>query len=122
MWSGLSNQSRDRKRRGVRLAVKTDLVLGQAGNIYAYGEEAASQGLVGAVLVTLSDIVAREAFPPSQLPAGAGAFLGIAVAEVLDVGSSTANGTMLPVGVVTGIVGGPYLLWLLATQIRKGTM
>jgi iron complex transport system permease protein len=76
--------------------------------------------LVGAVLVTLSDIVAREAFPPSQLPAGAGAFLGIAVAEVLDVGSSTANGTMLPVGVVTGIVGGPYLLWLLARSNRKG--
>jgi iron complex transport system permease protein len=49
--------------------------------------------LVGMVLVTLSDIVAREAFSPTQLP----------------------------VGVVTGVVGGPYLLWLLARSNRKGT-
>ena len=45
------------------------------------------------VVVTLSDIVAREAFSPTQLP----------------------------VGVVTGVVGGPYLLWLLARSNRKGT-
>jgi iron complex transport system permease protein len=50
-------------------------------------------GLVGMLLVTLSDIVAREAFSPTQLP----------------------------VGVVTGVVGGPYLLWLLARSNRKGT-
>jgi iron complex transport system permease protein len=49
--------------------------------------------LVGMLLVTLSDIVAREAFSPTQLP----------------------------VGVVTGVVGGPYLLWLLARSNRKGT-
>lgn len=75
--------------------------------------------LVGMLLVTMSDIVAREAFPPSQLPRAVGAFLGVVPGELLDFGAKT-NGTMLPVGVVTGIVGGPYLLWLLARSNRKG--
>lgn len=75
--------------------------------------------LVGMLLVTLSDIVAREAFPPATLPRAAGAFLGVLPGEVLGFGTKT-GGTMLPVGVVTGIVGGPYLLWLLARSNRKG--
>ena len=29
-------------------------------------------------------------------------------------------GTALPVGVVTGLLGGPFLLWLLATANRSG--
>jgi iron complex transport system permease protein len=49
--------------------------------------------LVGMLLVTCSDLVAREAFAPTQLP----------------------------VGVVTGIVGAPYLLYLLARSNRRGT-
>jgi len=42
--------------------------------------------LTGALLVLLSDLVARRAFAPTELP----------------------------VGVVTGVIGAPYLLWLLA--------
>ncbi len=49
--------------------------------------------LAGAVLVTVSDIVARRVFAPTELP----------------------------VGVVTGIVGAPYLIWLLARANRIGT-
>jgi iron complex transport system permease protein len=49
--------------------------------------------LVGAVLVLAADVVARQALPT----------------------------TALPVGVVTGIVGAPYLLWLLARSNRVGT-
>ncbi|MYS86086.1 FecCD family ABC transporter permease [Embleya scabrispora] len=48
-------------------------------------------GLVGAALVVLADLVARTAFP-----------------------------TELPVGIVTGAVGAPYLLWLLARNNRAG--
>lgn len=48
--------------------------------------------LVGAALVLLSDLVARRLFAPTELP----------------------------VGVVTGIVGAPYLLWLLARANRIG--
>ena len=51
-----------------------------------------SSALVGALLVLLSDLVARRAFAPTELP----------------------------VGVVTGVVGAPYLLWLLARSNRVG--
>jgi len=49
--------------------------------------------LAGALLVLLSDLVARRAFAPTELP----------------------------VGIITGIVGAPYLLWLLARANRVGT-
>jgi iron complex transport system permease protein len=49
-------------------------------------------GLVGALLVVLSDLVARRVFAPIELP----------------------------VGVITGIIGAPYLLWLLARANRIG--
>ena len=48
--------------------------------------------LAGAALVLLADVVARRAFAPTELP----------------------------VGVVTGIIGAPYLLWLLARANRIG--
>ncbi|MET0323810.1 MAG: iron chelate uptake ABC transporter family permease subunit [Ilumatobacteraceae bacterium] len=48
--------------------------------------------LLGALIMLLSDLVARRAFAPTELP----------------------------VGVVTGIVGAPYLLWLLARSNRVG--
>ena len=48
--------------------------------------------LVGAAVVLLADLAARRAFAPTELP----------------------------VGVVTGIIGAPYLLWLLARANRVG--
>jgi iron complex transport system permease protein len=48
--------------------------------------------LIGALLVVLSDVVARRLFAPTELP----------------------------VGVVTGVVGAPYLLWLIARSNRAG--
>jgi iron complex transport system permease protein len=49
--------------------------------------------LVGMLLVLASDLVAQHLLP------GAG---------------------QVPVGIVTGIIGAPYLLWLLATTNREG--
>jgi len=49
--------------------------------------------LTGAVLLLVSDIVARRIFAPTELP----------------------------VGVITGIIGAPYLVWLLARANRIGT-
>ncbi|MEV0612359.1 iron chelate uptake ABC transporter family permease subunit [Nonomuraea sp. NPDC050404] len=49
-------------------------------------------GLVGALVVLLSDFAAQHAL----------------------------GGTQLPVGVVTGVVGAPYLLWLLVVSNRTG--
>ena len=48
--------------------------------------------LVGALLLLASDLIARRMFAPTELP----------------------------VGVVTGILGAPYLLWLLARANRIG--
>lgn len=48
--------------------------------------------LVGGFLLLVSDLVARRAFAPTELP----------------------------VGIITGIVGAPYLLWLLARANRVG--
>lgn len=47
---------------------------------------------MGAVILVASDLVARRLFAPTELP----------------------------VGVVTGVIGGPYLLWLLARLNRSG--
>ena len=47
--------------------------------------------LMGAALVAVSDIIAQRSFAPTQLP----------------------------VGVVTGLLGGVYLVWLLGRQWRK---
>lgn len=49
--------------------------------------------LVGALLVLLADLAGTQLFDPRDLP----------------------------VGIITGIVGGPYLLWLLARANRTGT-
>ncbi|HWB35537.1 MAG TPA: iron chelate uptake ABC transporter family permease subunit [Rugosimonospora sp.] len=58
----------------------------------AAGPNLACAGLTGALLLVLADFAAREAFQPRQLP----------------------------VGVLTGVVGGGYLLWLLGREWRKG--
>ena len=51
------------------------------------GVPVVSSALAGAVLTLLADLVGRAAFAPIELPAG----------------------------LVTAVVGGPYLLWLLLT-------
>lgn len=58
----------------------------------AVGSGLVAAGLTGALVVLVSDFVAQRLFAPTQLP----------------------------VGVVTGAVGGLYLAWLLATQWRRG--
>jgi iron complex transport system permease protein len=58
----------------------------------APGPNLLASGLTGALLLVLTDFAAREAFQPRQLPAG----------------------------VLTGIVGGVYLAWLLGREWRKG--
>lgn len=60
----------------------------------ASGPTLFTAGLVGALIVLAADLAGRLAFAPVQLPAG----------------------------IFTAVLGAPYLLWLLATQIRKGSM
>ena len=58
----------------------------------ATGPNLVTSALTGAVLLVLADLAAREAFQPRQLP----------------------------VGVLTGVVGGIYLIWLLGREWKKG--
>lgn len=58
------------------------------------GPDLVTAGLIGALLVLVADLAGRLLFAPVQLPAG----------------------------IFTAMFGAPYLLWLLATQIRRGTM
>ncbi|WP_022882223.1 FecCD family ABC transporter permease [Gryllotalpicola ginsengisoli] len=58
----------------------------------ASGPNLLASALTGAVLLVLTDLAAREAFQPRQLP----------------------------VGVLTGVVGGLYLVWLLGREWKKG--
>ncbi|MGW5733147.1 MULTISPECIES: FecCD family ABC transporter permease [Streptomyces] len=58
-----------------------------------HGAALVPSGLVGAALVLLADYAAQHLIP----------------------------GTQLPVGIVTSLVGAPYLLWLLARANRVGT-
>jgi iron complex transport system permease protein len=53
----------------------------------------AASGIVGAAIVLVADLVAQHAFA------------GVAV----------------PVGIVTGLIGAPYLLWLIARGNRRGS-
>jgi len=48
--------------------------------------------LLGALVLLVSDLIARRVFSPTELP----------------------------VGVVTGVIGAPYLLWLLARSNKTG--
>ncbi|WP_408897217.1 FecCD family ABC transporter permease [Nocardioides sp. R1-1] len=58
----------------------------------ASGPNIATSALTGAVLLVLADHAARELFQPRQVP----------------------------VGVVTGVIGGAFLAWLLTREWRKG--
>ncbi|GAA0266098.1 FecCD family ABC transporter permease [Cryptosporangium japonicum] len=58
----------------------------------AAGPNLVASGLTGGLLLVLADLLAREAFQPR----------------------------IVPVGVVTGVVGGVYLAWLLSREWKKG--
>ncbi|HKY65683.1 MAG TPA: iron chelate uptake ABC transporter family permease subunit, partial [Acidimicrobiales bacterium] len=57
------------------------------------GAALVSSAVVGAALLATSDLIARRLFAPTELPAG----------------------------IVTAVIGAPYLLWLLARANRVGS-
>ncbi|MEV1146170.1 iron chelate uptake ABC transporter family permease subunit, partial [Micromonospora sp. NPDC049799] len=57
---------------------------------------------------------------PNLLPSAAvGALLMVAADQIAQ---RAVPGHQLPVGVVTGVLGGGYLVWLLATERRAGRL
>ncbi|WP_078843936.1 iron chelate uptake ABC transporter family permease subunit [Streptomyces albus] len=83
---------------------------------------AACAGPVAFVALTAPQLAKRltKAPGPNLLPA---ACMGAALLVVADWAAQNAfGGRQLPVGVVTGLLGGGYLVWLLARQRRAGLL
>jgi iron complex transport system permease protein len=73
-----------------------------------------------AFVAFLSGPVARRMFGGAASLTGA-ALVGAAIVLGADFAAANlVSGTSLPVGVVTGALGAPFLLWLLATSNRRG--
>ncbi len=75
-----------------------------------------------AFVAFLAGPIARRFTGKSSLPAGAfvGALIVLAADYVAaNIAPLLLEGTVLPVGVVTGALGAPFLLWLLVTANRK---
>jgi iron complex transport system permease protein len=64
--------------------------------------------------------IAARLFGPAPGGLLASAFIGASLVMGADLVASHLLPTTLPTGVVTGLVGAPYLLWLLATANREG--
>ncbi|MEC5190658.1 MULTISPECIES: FecCD family ABC transporter permease [unclassified Arthrobacter] len=106
---------------GVRVgAVRLGIV------VTAVGLAAAATAAAGPVsfVAFLAGPIARRFVRTSSLPASA--FAGVVIVLGADyiaanIAPLLLDGTVLPVGVVTGALGAPFLLWQLATSTRKDT-
>jgi iron complex transport system permease protein len=81
---------------------------------------AAAAGPVAFVALTAPQLARRltATSGPNLLPS---AWMGAALLTGADLaGQRIVPGHQLPVGVMTGVLGGGYLVWLLATQRRRG--
>ena len=66
--------------------------------------------------------IARALVGNGQAALAASALVGAAIVLVADLVAQHAfTGVAVPVGIVTGLIGAPYLLWLIARGNRKGS-
>jgi iron-siderophore transport system permease protein len=114
-----------RQLRLLRLADPVVLGLGQrvgrirlaviATAVVAAGLSVATAGPLGLVAL-LAPEIARRAAGPRVVPVVGAALAGALVVSLADLlGRTVAAPVELPAGIVTAVVGGPYLLWLLLT-------
>ena len=81
----------------------------------------AGAGPIGFVSLVAAPIARRLTFSSGACLGGA-ALVGALVLISADLVGRIGFEAQLPAGVFTAIIGAPFLLWLLATQIRKGAM
>ncbi|MEV4257997.1 iron chelate uptake ABC transporter family permease subunit [Spirillospora sp. NPDC049652] len=106
------------------LGVPVDLVRGAllAAAVLLASLAAAAAGPVSFVALTAPQLARRltRSSGPNALPA---ACLGAAMLAAADLaGQRLIPGHQLPVGVVTGLLGGGYLIWLLSTERKAGRL
>ena len=78
----------------------------------------AAAGPLSFVALIAGPIAVRLVGNAASLPAAA--FVGAIIVLIADLVAQHALPVSLPTGVVTGAVGAPYLIWLLATVNREG--
>jgi iron complex transport system permease protein len=106
--------------RGLGLPVERSRLLLLLVGVGLAGTATASAGPIAYIAFMSGPIAARlvGGGRPVLLPAG---LVGAAIVLAGDfIGSHLLGPTQFPVGVVTGVIGAPYLLWLLATAHRSG--
>ncbi|GAA2546355.1 iron chelate uptake ABC transporter family permease subunit [Winogradskya consettensis] len=106
--------------RGLGLHVERGRLLLLIVGVCLAGTATAAAGPISYIAFMSGPIAARMVGGgrPVLLPAG---LVGAAIVLAGDfIGSHLLGATQFPVGVVTGIIGAPYLLWLLATANRTG--
>lgn len=105
------------------LGVRVDITrLGVVATAVALAAVATAAAGPVAFVAFLAGPIARRFTGKASLPAGA--FVGALIVLAADyfaanVAPLLLDGTVLPVGVVTGALGAPFLLWLLVTANRK---
>lgn len=113
---------------GDDLAAALGLRVGQARlglALVGVGAAAAAVAVAGPVgfVALLSAPVARRLAGQKGAALGGAALVGATVVVLADLAARTAvQGVQLPLGVMTGLLGAPYLLWLLSREIERGGM
>lgn len=104
---------------GVRIQTQQAVLIGAA--VVAASLATAAAGPVGFVALTAPQIARRLLRTPGEPLVGA-ALIGAILVIGADVASRTLFPAELPVGVVTAVFGGPFLLYLLVRMNRKATL
>ncbi|MGQ4601174.1 iron chelate uptake ABC transporter family permease subunit [Nocardia sp. R6R-6] len=104
---------------GVRIQAQQAVLIGAA--VVAASVATAAAGPVGFVALTAPQIARRLLSTPGEPLVGA-ALIGSILVIGADAASRTVFPVELPVGVVTAVLGGPFLLYLLVRMNRKATL
>lgn len=73
-----------------------------------------------AFVAFVSAPIARRLLPTAGLALVPSALVGVVLVLAADLTAQNLLGVQVPVGIVTGVIGAPYLLWLLATSNHEG--
>ncbi len=104
---------------GVRIQTQQALLLGAA--VVAASVATAAAGPIGFVALAAPQVARRLLRTPGEPLVGA-ALIGAVMVIGADVVSRTLFPVELPVGIVTAMFGGPFLLYLLVRVNRKATL
>lgn len=77
-------------------------------------------GIIGFVGLIIPHIARRFVGPDQRMLVPASAILGAGFLVLCDIGSRNLTGFIIPLGMVTGLFGGGFFLYLLAARRRRG--